>query len=63
MPKRAVATTDEATRSERVEFRLRGDEKALMQQAAEMGGEDVSSFVRRVALTDARRLLAGLRSG
>lgn len=45
-------------RTERIEMRLRSEEKRLIESAASVGGEDVSSFLRRAGLTEARRLLA-----
>lgn len=32
-------------------------EKAMLERAAALGGEDLSAYMRRVSLTDARRLL------
>lgn len=45
-------------RTARMELRLTPAEKALLRKAADVGGEDASSFVRRAALTEARALLA-----
>lgn len=45
-------------RTARMELRLAPAEKALLRKAADVGGEDASGFVRRVALTEARALLA-----
>ena len=45
-------------RTERIEMRLRAEEKRTIESAASVGGEDVSSFLRRAGLTEARRLLA-----
>lgn len=42
----------------RLEVRMKPEEKAMIEQAAAYGGEDVSTFVRRVALVEARALLA-----
>jgi uncharacterized protein (DUF1778 family) len=53
-------TKPDAARSERLELRMRADEKATLERAAALGGEDVSSFVRRTALTEARLLLGRL---
>ena len=36
------------------------EEKALLEQAASLGGEDLSTFVRRAALVEARILTAKL---
>lgn len=47
-------------RDARLEIRMTPEEKALIEQAAALGGEDVSTFVRRVALIEARVLLAKL---
>lgn len=47
-------------RTERVELRLRTEEKRLLTSAAEVGGEDLSSFMRRAGLTEARRLLGSM---
>jgi uncharacterized protein (DUF1778 family) len=44
-------------RDARLELRLTPKEKADLTKAASIGGEDVSSFIRRVALTEARKLL------
>lgn len=49
-------------RTERVELRLRAEEKGVLQTAAGIGGEDVSSFLRRAGLTEARRLLGTLKA-
>jgi uncharacterized protein (DUF1778 family) len=48
-------------RDARLELRLTPEEKALVEQAAALGGEDTSTFVRRVALIEARALLAKMR--
>lgn len=45
-------------RDARLELRLTPEEKRLVEEAARLGGEDVSTFVRRVALLEARALLA-----
>lgn len=45
-------------RTERIEMRLRAEEKRTIEAAAGVGGEEVSSFLRRAGLTEARRLLA-----
>jgi uncharacterized protein (DUF1778 family) len=50
-------------RDARLELRMTPEEKALIERAAALGGEDVSTFVRRVALLEARTLLARLRDG
>lgn len=47
-------------RDARLEIRMTPDEKALIEAAATLGGEDVSTFVRRVALIEARVLTAKL---
>lgn len=47
-------------RTERIEMRLRAEEKRTIEAAAGVGGEEVSSFLRRAGLTEARRLLATL---
>lgn len=47
-------------RDARLEIRMTPEEKALIEQAAGLGGEDVSTFVRRVALIEARVLTAKL---
>lgn len=44
-------------REARVEIRMTDAEKALLERAAALGGEDLSAYMRRVSLTDARRLL------
>ena len=41
-------------------MRLRAEEKRTIEAAAGVGGEEVSSFLRRAGLTEARRLLATL---
>ena len=43
-------------RHARLELRMTDDEKALLERAARLGGEDTSQFVRRVALMEARML-------
>ena len=53
-------TKSDAGRDARLDLRLRHEEKATLERAAALGGEDVSSFVRRTALTEARLLLARL---
>lgn len=45
-------------RDARLELRMTPEEKALVEQAAALGGEDTGSFVRRVALIEARAILA-----
>lgn len=45
-------------RDARLELRMTPEEKALIEQAAQLGGEDTSQFARRVALMEARALLA-----
>lgn len=47
-------------RHARLELRMTDEEKALLEQAAKLGGEDTSQFVRRVALIEARTLVARL---
>ena len=44
-----------------MELRLTTKEKELLARAARLGGENVSTFVRRVALAAARKALAGSR--
>ena len=44
-------------RTEQVHVLMTPEEKALLKAASELGGEDLGGYVRRVALTDARRLL------
>lgn len=43
-------------RHARLELRMTEEEKALLERAAKLGGEDTSQFVRRVALMEARLL-------
>jgi len=42
----------------RVELRLKKADRDLLQQAADLVGDDIASFVRRTAMLEARRLLA-----
>lgn len=59
---RSKAESEKSTggdgRTERIEMRLRVEDKRAIESAASVGGEDVSSFLRRAGLTEARRLLA-----
>lgn len=41
-----------------MELRMTADEKAILEEAAALGGEDTASFVRRASIVEARRLLA-----
>lgn len=45
-------------RDARLELRMTPDEKDLLERAAQLGGEDTSTFARRVALIEARALIA-----
>lgn len=45
----------------RLELRMTPEERELIEQAAVLGGEDASGFVRRVALIEARTMLAKLK--
>lgn len=45
---------DTSNRTARFALRLTTDERHLLQLAANVGGEDVSAFVRRMALSGAR---------
>lgn len=47
-------------RDARLELRLTPEEKEVIERAAALGGEDTSTYVRRVALIEARTLLAKL---
>ena len=47
-------------RDARLEIRMKPEEKALIERAASLGGEDTSQFARRVALIAARELTARL---
>lgn len=49
------------TSTERLALRLRPDDKALLEQAAAVHGEGVSTFVRRAALAEARRTMKGAK--
>ena len=40
---------------------MKPEEKALIEEAAALGGEDTSQFVRRVGIIAARELLARLK--
>jgi uncharacterized protein (DUF1778 family) len=51
-PPRAI----DMPRDERMALRLTGEEKAIIENAAALGGEDASSFVRRAAIIEARRV-------
>jgi uncharacterized protein (DUF1778 family) len=47
-----------STRTERMEMRLTADEKALLDRAAELAGADtVGSWVRVLAIREARKVL------
>lgn len=46
----------ESPREARMALRLTPEEKALVENAAALGGEDASSFVRRAAIIEARRV-------
>jgi len=46
------------TNPTRVELRLKPTDRDILQQAADLVGDDVASFVRRTAMIKARRLLA-----
>jgi uncharacterized protein (DUF1778 family) len=48
-------------RDSRLELRMTPEEKALIEEAARLGGEDTSQFARRVALLEARSLLARMK--
>lgn len=48
----------ETPRDARMELRMTADEKAILEEAAALGGEDTASFVRRASIVEARRLLA-----
>lgn len=56
-----MMTRTSKDRTARLELRLTEEEKAILSEAAELGGEDTSTFVRRVAIVAARELLAKLR--
>lgn len=43
-----------------MELRMTAEEKELVESAAALGSEDTSSFVRRAAIVEARRLLASV---
>lgn len=45
-------------RDARLELRMTPEEKELLERAAQLGGEDTSTFARRVALIEARALIA-----
>ncbi len=45
----------------RLELRMTPEERELIEQAAVLGGEDASGFVRRVALIEARTTLAKMK--
>ena len=47
-------------RDARMELRMTAEEKELVESAAALGSEDTSSFVRRAAIVEARRLLASV---
>lgn len=49
--------TTEETRSERFAMRLTPSEIGILERAAAVGGEDVSTFVRRLAITGAKAIL------
>ena len=49
------------TNTERLHLRLKPEDKALIEKAAEHYGEGVSTFVRRAALAEARRTLKGAK--
>ncbi len=55
MSKKPPRTID-TPRDERMALRLTGEEKAIIENAAALGGEDASSFVRRAAIIEARRV-------
>lgn len=56
----AMAGKIDRERHARLELRMTDEEKALLERAAKLGGEDTSQFVRRVALMEARLLEAKL---
>ena len=45
-------------RDARMEIRMKSDEKELIERAAAIGGEDPAQFARRVAIVEARLLIA-----
>lgn len=55
-----MAGKQDKGRDARLEIRMTLEEKALLEQAASLGGEDLSTFVRRAALVEARILTAKL---
>lgn len=56
-----MADTADKNSTERLALRLRPDDKELLEQAAALHGEGLSSFVRRAALAEARRTLKTAR--
>lgn len=56
-----MAGKPDRERDARLEIRMKPEEKDLVARAAELGGEDTSQFVRRVAILAARELLARLQ--
>lgn len=57
---RPMAGKQDKRRDARLEIRMTPEERALLEQAAALGGEDLSTFVRRAALVEARVLTAKL---
>lgn len=56
-----MAGKPDRERDARLEIRMKPEEKALIEEAASLGGEDTSQFVRRVGIIAARELLARLK--
>lgn len=54
----AMAGKPDRGRDARLELRMTPEEKELLERAAKLGGEDTSTFARRVALIEARALIA-----
>lgn len=54
----AMAGKPDRGRDARLELRMTPEEKELLERAAQLGGEDTSTFARRVALIEARALIA-----
>jgi uncharacterized protein (DUF1778 family) len=49
-------------RDARMALRLTAEEKSLVENAAAIGGEDASSFVRRAAIVEARRVMEHVKT-